>query len=150
VIDLSHKTAILLGFHDNGLARVKVEYVGRAPLEGTDDRILMATLRQNSPAPVPSPIMVASAQGLPLPRNDRRNPILRDAPPFPVERPYTLGDEQAEQAVRVSRTTSTDMAAMPRRPQGADFDRAQRSPVSAYAPTRYDPVAAYLSGRGLY
>ena len=44
VIDLSVKTAKLLGFYGNGLARVKVDYVGRAPLEGSDDRKLVATL----------------------------------------------------------------------------------------------------------
>jgi rare lipoprotein A len=45
VIDVSAKTAKLLGFYGNGLTRVKVEYVGRAPLEGSDGRKLMATLR---------------------------------------------------------------------------------------------------------
>ena len=33
-----------LGFHDRGTARVRVEYVGRAPMEGSDDRMLEATL----------------------------------------------------------------------------------------------------------
>jgi len=33
VIDVSAKTAKLLGFYRHGLARVKVEYVGRAPLK---------------------------------------------------------------------------------------------------------------------
>ncbi len=46
VIDLSHKSAQLLGFKDNGVARVRVEYVGRAALEGSDDSRLIATLRQ--------------------------------------------------------------------------------------------------------
>ena len=55
LIDLSVKTAQLLGFHGQGLARVKVEYVGRAPLEGSDDRKLMATLRENSPAVIADP-----------------------------------------------------------------------------------------------
>jgi rare lipoprotein A len=147
VIDVSHKAATLLGFRDNGVARVSVEYVGRAPLEGTDDRILMATLRQNSPAPAPSPVMMASAQPFPLPRGGR---TMRDTPPFPMERPYTLGEDQAERAVRTSRATSMDMAAVSRRPQMLDPDRPQRAAVSAQAPARYDPVAAYLSGRGLY
>ena len=44
VIDLSVRAAKLLGFHDKGLGRVRVEYVGRAPLEGSDDRQLVATL----------------------------------------------------------------------------------------------------------
>ena len=63
VIDLSHKSAQLLGFKDNGVARVRVEYVGRAALEGSDDSRLIATLRQGEPAP--APILVASA-GKPL------------------------------------------------------------------------------------
>src|SRR5215204_3606099 len=48
VIDLSVKAAKLLEFHGNGLARVRVEFVGRAPLEGSDERKLVATLRQGA------------------------------------------------------------------------------------------------------
>ena len=59
VIDLSHKTADLLGFKGNGVARVRVEYVGRASLDGSDDRKLVATLRQGEPAPAPSAVRVA-------------------------------------------------------------------------------------------
>jgi peptidoglycan lytic transglycosylase len=36
VIDVSAKTAKLLGFYDHGLAKVKVEYVGRAPRKNAD------------------------------------------------------------------------------------------------------------------
>ena len=46
VIDLSVRAAKLLGFYGEGLAKVKVEYVGRAPLAGSDDRKLEATLRE--------------------------------------------------------------------------------------------------------
>ena len=52
VIDLSVKAAKLLGFYGEGLAKVKVEYVGRAPLVGSDDRKLEATLREGTPAGV--------------------------------------------------------------------------------------------------
>src|ERR1700687_2241625 len=48
VIDLSVKSAQLLGFYGHGLARVKVDYVGRAPLAGSDDRKLAATLREGT------------------------------------------------------------------------------------------------------
>lgn len=140
VIDLSHKTANLLGFRDHGVARVSVEYVGRASLEGSDDRTLLATLRQNVPAPAPS-IMVAAAKPF-LPRPETRSAILRDTPPFPTERPYSLGEAQAEEAMRTSRVTSTDMAAMPRRTIGPA--------VSGYASARYDTLAGFISGRGLY
>ena len=62
VIDLSIGTAKALKFYDRGLATVRVEYLGRAPLEGSDDRMLMATLREGVPAPAPSHVMVASAK----------------------------------------------------------------------------------------
>ena len=44
LIDVSNKAAELLEFKSNGVAKVRVEYVGRAPLEGSDDRQLLATL----------------------------------------------------------------------------------------------------------
>src|SRR5215471_16826424 len=62
LIDLSIGTAKALDFYGNGLARVRVEYVGRAPIEGSDDRMLLATLREGGPAPAPSKVMVASAK----------------------------------------------------------------------------------------
>jgi rare lipoprotein A len=49
-IDLSSKAAELLGFRDRGLAQVRVEYVGRAAIEGSDDRQLAATLREGRAA----------------------------------------------------------------------------------------------------
>ena len=64
-IDLSGKAAELLEFRGRGLARVRVEYVGPAPLEGSDDRRLLATLREGSPALDPGgPRAVASARPL--------------------------------------------------------------------------------------
>src|SRR5476651_1677678 len=62
LIDVSNKAAELLDFKGNGIARVRVEYVGRAPLEGSDDRQLVATLRTGMPAPSPSLVRVASAR----------------------------------------------------------------------------------------
>src|SRR5215470_12411549 len=79
IIDVSVKTAILLGFYTDGVAPVRVEYVGKAPLEGSDDTMLIATLRQGEPAPAPSLVRVASAK---LPRNV----------PIPLQRPYSLGE----------------------------------------------------------
>src|SRR5215471_7186878 len=62
IVDLSIGTAKALNFYGNGIARVRVEYVGRAPLEGSDDRMLMATLREGGPAPAPSKVRIASAK----------------------------------------------------------------------------------------
>jgi rare lipoprotein A len=65
IIDLSKKAAHLLGFHNAGIARVRVEYVGRAPIEGSDDRMLAATLRQHEPAPPPGSTKFATGPLVP-------------------------------------------------------------------------------------
>jgi rare lipoprotein A len=56
ILDVSAHAAQLLGFRSRGTAWVRVEYVGRAPLEGSDDRMLEASLREDEPAPAPSRI----------------------------------------------------------------------------------------------
>jgi rare lipoprotein A len=65
IIDVSRKTAHLLGFTVRGTAWVRVEYVGRAPIEGSDDRILEATLRENAPAPAPWDMRLAATSIVP-------------------------------------------------------------------------------------
>jgi rare lipoprotein A len=67
VIDLSERTAGMLGFKHLGTTRVRVDYLGPASLAGSDDRKLVASLRTNGPASVPDllrggPVMVASAE----------------------------------------------------------------------------------------
>ncbi|CAM5389586.1 Endolytic peptidoglycan transglycosylase RlpA OS=Afipia felis OX=1035 GN=rlpA PE=3 SV=1 [Afipia felis] len=90
IIDVSHRAATLLDFKSNGVARVRVEYVGRAPLEGSDDALLVATLRTNEPAPTPSSIRVASAAPF-VPQMPASQGVVRADVPLPAERPYTLG-----------------------------------------------------------
>src|SRR6202043_2321333 len=79
LIDVSHKAAELLDFKGVGVARVRVEYVGRAPLEGSDDSQLMATLRSGTPAPVPSLVRVASARPF-VPATPYGRPIRGEVP----------------------------------------------------------------------
>ena len=77
IIDVSMRAARLLGFTDRGTAMVRVEYVGPAQIEGSDDRLLEATLRQNEPAPAPDSIRLAATRIVPVsmtmppPRNTR-------------------------------------------------------------------------------
>jgi rare lipoprotein A len=87
-IDVSAKAADLLGFKRSGTARVRVEYVGAAPIEGTDDRQLVATLREGAPAPAPAGVMVASNRFLP----NFGRPAAKSGAPLPQERPYDLGE----------------------------------------------------------
>src|SRR6266704_265910 len=98
LIDVSNKAAELLEFKGNGVARVRVEYVGRAPLEGSDDRQLMATLRTGVPAPSPSMVRVASARPFvpELPSSTRG--AIRGEVPTPEGRPYNLGNTSADVA----------------------------------------------------
>ncbi len=64
VMDVSRRVAEALDFRRTGTAKVKVEYVGRASLAGSDDAQLYATLRTNGPAQwhENEPTMVAAAQ----------------------------------------------------------------------------------------
>lgn len=52
IMDVSRKTAETLGFGRIGTTRVKVEYVGAASLDGSDDQKLLATLRSDRPASI--------------------------------------------------------------------------------------------------
>jgi len=54
IIDLSKRAAELLDYTHTGVAKVKVEYVGRAPLDGRDEQYLVASYRPGDKAPDPS------------------------------------------------------------------------------------------------
>lgn len=105
VVDLSSRASHLLDFRGHGVARVKVEYVGRAPLEGSDDRMLLATLRTDgtaapAPASLGAGVMVASAAPAFVPQpaaqpavleNRGISSALSEGMPLPPERPFDLG-----------------------------------------------------------
>lgn len=137
VIDLSGKAAELLGFRGHGVARVRIEYVGPASLDGSDDRMLIATLREGAPAPAPSMVRLASAKPF-LPETAG----LRASAPLPRERPYELGEGTTRQA----RTSSIEMTAAAR-------GRENRIPAQSRreaAPVSLETSRAVASGRGLY
>lgn len=54
IIDLSRRAAELLDYTQKGVAKVEVEYVGRAPLDGQDDAFLMASYKPGGVGPDPS------------------------------------------------------------------------------------------------
>jgi rare lipoprotein A len=127
IIDLSVRAAKLLDFYRRGTTSVRVEYVGPAPLQGSDDRVLEATLRENGPAPVPSMVRIA------------RGPVFPPTPPPPSSRrviasvpPDYLPPEPSE-------------TAEPRYTAGADPDS-----MSYTNRPNMDGTSQYLNGRGLY
>jgi rare lipoprotein A len=154
------------------LARVRVEYVGKAPIEGSDDRMLVATLREHGPAPAPGRVMLASAKPF-APRAPAR-------PPVPQSRPFSLGDDdaRAQGDARPEATTAVRAAPRPRAkpseltasarvehtmgpkpslawvtgPPGIPSSGVLAPPESAasYAPRQPAKGSELLSGRGLY
>ena len=153
LIDVSNKAAELLEFKGNGVARVRVEYVGRAPLEGSDDRQLLATLRTGVPAPSPSLVRVASAKPFvpELPGSSRG--AIRGDVPMPEGRPYNLGN------------TSADMASLNATSEMSASSRSRGRALQTARSVSYDQDGRYaaqnasdgaaearsiLSGRGLY
>jgi rare lipoprotein A len=159
LIDVSNRAADLLEFKGRGIANVRVEYVGRAPLEGSDDRQLVATLRTGEPAPSPSLVRVASARSF-VPDMQGGRAVTRGDIPLPEGRPYSLGNTSADVA---SINATSEMSASGRiRPGGlapvntrsVSYDNDGRyaprgaGPVATYAPA--DEARDILSGRGLY
>jgi peptidoglycan lytic transglycosylase len=157
LIDVSVQTAKLLGFYGQGVARVKVEYVGRAPLKGSDDRKLASTLRNNSD----NGVQIAAAESFaPADVDSRARSVT--APrraPVPPGRPYGADETSASQQVAVEEVSVPPVRGrQARAARTVEFAAAKRpqetappiGPVSAYAPVRYDGHAGFMSGRGLY
>jgi rare lipoprotein A len=130
IIDVSVRAAKLLGFYGQGTAPVKVEYVAAAPLRGSDDRILAATLRQDGPAPPPSTVRLASRMfpPAPPPTSATAAVLVSAAGGYPLRRPVGRAVSYADPADAADGTASPE----------AD-DSAEGT-----------DTAQFLSGRGLY
>lgn len=77
LIDVSRAAADMLGFRQQGTARVQVDYVGPARMDGLDQRMLAASYREDAPptagagrmfAANPQPRAVQVAAAVPQPR----------------------------------------------------------------------------------
>jgi len=88
-LDVSRKTAEVLGFKNHGMARVRIDYVGPASLKGSDDAKLMTTYRENGHEP--PPVLTASldrdagTEGPHVIGNELRRPVLASLAPRPAE-----------------------------------------------------------------
>jgi rare lipoprotein A len=161
LIDLSYRTASLLGFHGHGVARVRVEYVGRAPIAGSDDRKLEATLRDPN-MPKQGHVQVASAEDFAPayfnPQPMSRTPAIRNVPTPPPSRPYAASHEvqsvemaaNSRENAAPARSSFVERYAVAAPVAEPASSTRLSSPVSAYAPARYDAPAAFMGGRGLY
>ncbi|MER2267117.1 septal ring lytic transglycosylase RlpA family protein [Methylobacterium oxalidis] len=155
VMDVSEAVAEALEFHRRGTTRVRVEYVGKASVAGSDDRKLMATLRTDGrPAAIGgrSPVMLAD---LGPDAGEASDPAPRARAPLafkpPEERQIERETEEAS-AVRpaprpapvlVARAAAPVPAALqPTATRGAPF-----RPVLAAAPAAPVQTASAAKGR---
>ncbi|WP_375454705.1 septal ring lytic transglycosylase RlpA family protein [uncultured Methylobacterium sp.] len=103
VMDVSEEVARALAFHNKGTAHVRVAYLGKASVAGSDDRKLLATLRTDGgPAGARAPVMMADLGASEEPERFSRSapaplafkpPPERDAPeaaPPPPRAPIVL------------------------------------------------------------
>lgn len=88
VIDLSRRAAELLDYTHNGVARVDVEYIGRAPLHGQDDAFLMASYRPAGGGRSPSPVDDGLPDGVMIAMN---GPTPTQAVGFSSAAPFPAG-----------------------------------------------------------
>jgi rare lipoprotein A len=152
LIDVSMKTAHVLGFHQHGVARVRVEYVAPASLDGSDERMLLATYREGEPAPAPSKVMLASAKPF-LPRT--QNAVAADVP-LPTARPFMLGEPQEAQVASAAEAvakrkvqSARSEPALRQRSQQAQGRDPSGASISAYAPAGSSPTVHAANARDL-
>lgn len=120
LIDVSGRAAQLLEFRRRGTTFVRIEYLGPAPMQGSDDRVLEATLRQDRPAPAPNfARSAARSDGIPQGR------ALPPAPPPP----------------RIAANASPEIV--------PEVTGSRAASYAGAAPAR-DGIDQLLNGRGLY
>ena len=101
VMDVSSRVADALDFKGAGTARVKVEYIGRAALEGSDDSKLYATLRLDGApatldgAPTSKPVMFASNPVESLAKSLTAAPVRPQPAPPPEPAPAPVAPVEA-------------------------------------------------------
>jgi rare lipoprotein A len=104
IIDVSERAALALGFKRQGTAKVRVEYVGRASTNGSDDRILLASLRTDGqPASLTNSAPTMIAQAPPRPNAVRETIAIRSYEP----------EDEVEEIPTPSRAPLNTAAAQP-------------------------------------
>jgi rare lipoprotein A len=120
VIDVSERAADALGFKRSGTARVRVDYVGKASTNGSDDRILLASLRTDGqPAALTGAAPTMIAEATPRPNAPRQAIALRSYEPEDEAEsaPVSFNAPQAAPAGRVGATpVASNVPLPPERP----------------------------------
>ena len=150
IIDVSERAASALGFKGQGTSRVRVEYVGRASTNGSDDRILLASLRTDGqPASLTNAAPTMIARATPRPNQPRQAIALRsyepeteieEAPPSPGLTRSAASPRPAASNVPLPPERPFDLGTIP----GAATPMAALSAGSSNVRTPSRPVLAGL------
>ncbi|WP_210036121.1 septal ring lytic transglycosylase RlpA family protein [Methylobacterium sp. PvR107] len=151
VMDVSEEAADALGFHRRGTAHVRVEYVGKASVAGSDDRKLLASLRTDGRPAGRSAVMVADLGPTEdTERYTRSAPALafkpaQDSAPEPAETPAPRPERAAPvraPIVLASAAVTVPAAVQPTATRVREF---RPQPVPAAASRGTAPTVAGLN-----
>ena len=161
VTDVSSRVADVLDFKNSGTARVRVDYVGPAPMEGSDDGALLASLRTDGgPARLDGyagATMVASAEAAPPAFfslfSSGRSAAPQPAPPpapTPVAEPRPV--ETASSEVAAAEPTPRPHIVNPPLPPERPFDlgAVRKDPLMQLASVPLPPHRISTGDRALY
>jgi rare lipoprotein A len=141
VMDVSQRVAEALDFHRAGTTRVKVEWIGKADLAGSDDAKLLATLRNDG-----QPASLEGFAAQPVMTAQREEPIHTAA----LERPRAYkaaveDDDAAETPAKAAAPSPVHANAHVPAPPSRPFDiGAVAAPAPAAAKTAHTAAAVPL------
>jgi len=159
VMDVSSRVADVLGFKATGTGRVKVEYMGRAPMEGSDDDRLLASLRTDgSPARLNGysapPTMVADDSE--APRASVGLSALFGSAPTPAPRPklkptVVAAEDDSEEVAETAPPPKPKLVNVPSPPERPfDLGAGKRVDLMALASSKKPPLRLNTGDRALY
>lgn len=107
VVDVSQRVAEMLEFRRMGSAKVKVEYIGPARLDGHDDAMMLASLRDPHQGPAPDP--TAAPKTLMIASHETKTPVVKKPQPALVR----LDGERGGRVVPAQATAKAAATAKP-------------------------------------
>ena len=158
VMDVSSRVADVLDFKGSGTAKIKVDYVGRAPMEGSDDNTLLASLRTDGSAAHIDGYAEATmvAEAAPTTSLFSMFSAPAPAPLRPSEAPRRVAEpaapEPQTESVAVAESSPRPKIAHPPTPPERPFDlgAARHDGLMALASAPLPPTRLSSNDRALY
>ena len=150
IIDLSQRSAELLGTRGSGVGRVEVEYLGRAPLHGQDEEFLMASYRPAGRGPesdgLPTGVMMGMNGSTPTAAAASSNPFDARRPNVSVGSTGSVMPASASGGADSFPNMPQHGPILPHRPQLMAAARLSDGVTLSYADRRIASAASVLDG----